>query len=161
MQTQSPDAYVFVVLCLFTSTFLNLTFFHRNNVFCDPAIFYHRMQRNKKREFLAHKRHWNATVCAAFTTETSRKNGEICYQTQINDQEECRSYKKLNVKKRLSDMRYVILLLFRRFHFFCFVKSDSFDQMTVFVSVGACGWLMNQLNISVTSLASSDNISEF
>lgn len=69
---------------------------------------------------------------------------KICYQTQINDQEECRSCYVKNLKQ-LFDW-YVIWIL----DSFVLIFYSNFPDQTVTGLV----WLMNQLNAQIKSLSS-------
>lgn len=59
-------------------------------------------------------------------------------------------------------MRYPFCLLFpmKRTFFFWRFQSDSFDQATAFVGDRFCWWLMNQLNVLVLLVSSSERNGE-
>ena len=100
MQTQSR-------LCLCCVLFihvnvLNFTFFFiESNVFCDPTIFYHAM--GVKKNFLAHKKHWNATVCAFFMTNGTREREREKKKSPIRHKLTTRKNFDLTESKKLTE----------------------------------------------------------
>lgn len=143
MQTQSRDGYVFVVLVFIRFAVFEFNFF-LSKIMCfviQQYFIIQHVKEYKKENFLAHKKHWNATVGAAAFTAGNRDDRETV-KSAIRRKLTTRKnvdhlYRKKNLLNKRAFEWYVKPFFFvaRVFHFFC-RQSDSFDHLTVCVSVG-------------------------